>query len=223
MQIGEVPDQVRIMVVEDHLLVRQSLVHMLDLQSGFRVVVQAGTLEEAREVIEEVDVAVLDLALPDGNAIELIKDLHALKEDTMVLILSGSISSRQHARAVEAGAAGIMHKSASVEEIVQAIKRLNGRESLHSLEEVVELFRTVSQQREREQEAKQALQNLSEREKDLLWALAEGLDGEQIAQKLCITVATERSHFLRIFAKLGVHSRLQALILALRYGVVEIR
>lgn len=222
LQTGGSTGAARIIIVEDHASVRQSLAHMLDLQPGFRVVAQAGSLAEARELMQEVDVAVIDLALPDGNGIELIGDLHALKPDIMALILSGSISRRQHARAVEAGAAGIMHKSASLEEIVDAIERLNRGESLLSLDEIVELFRSVSQQRERDQDAKRAIESLSEREKELLWALAEGLDSKGIARKLCITEATERSHFLRIFGKLGVHSRLQALVFALRHGVVEI-
>ena len=223
MQVEEIVKTVRIMIVEDHASVRQALAHMLGLQPGFSVVAQAGSLAEAREAIEEVDVAVLDIALPDGNGIELIEDLHEIKSDTMVLVLSGSISRQQYARAVEAGAAGIMHKSASIDEIVDAISRLEKGESLLSLEEVVGVFRAVGRRREKDREARQAIQSLSEREKDLLWALAEGLDSKQIASKLNITVDTERSHFLRIFAKLGVHSRLQALVFALRYGVVEVR
>ena len=221
-QIEERVRVVRIMIVEDHVSVRQALAHMLDLEPGFSVVAQVGSLAEAREELEKVDVAILDLALPDGNGIDLIEDLHALKHDTMVLVLSASISNQQYAQAVEAGAAGIVHKSASIEEIIDSVKRLHRGESLLSLEELVEVFRTVSRQRQQEREAKLAIQSLSKREKELLQALAEGLESKEIAQKLHITAATERSHFLRIFTKLGVHSRLQVLLFALRHGVVKV-
>src|SRR5215211_1492893 len=93
----------RIMIVEDHLSIRQALAHMLNLEPGFTVVAQAGSLAEAREVLEEVDVVILDLGLPDGNGIELMKDLHELKHDTMVLVLSASTSYQQHALAIEEG------------------------------------------------------------------------------------------------------------------------
>ncbi|HEX2728960.1 MAG TPA: response regulator transcription factor [Rubrobacteraceae bacterium] len=217
-------EQVRIMVVEDHSSFRQALAHMLDLEPGFRVVATAGDLAEALKVpTDNVDVAIVDMALPDGEGTELIRALHKSGDRVTALVLSGSLSRRQYARAVEAGAAGVMHKSSSIEEIVDAVKRLNAGESLLSLEEIVDLFRDVGRQREQDHDAKQAAASLSQREKEVLWALAEGLDSKQIARRLNITVDTERSHFIRIFAKLGVHSRLQALIFAVRHGIVEIR
>jgi DNA-binding NarL/FixJ family response regulator len=216
--------QVRIMIVEDHVSFRQALAHMLDLEPGFSVVAQTGSLAETRGVEPgEIDIAIVDMALPDGEGTDLIKDLHKSEDRVVVLVLSGSVSRRQHARAIEAGAAGVMHKSSSIEEIVDAVRRLYAGETLLSLEEVVELFRGAGQERSEDRDARQAVAKLSEREKEILWALAEGLDSQEIARRLHITVATERSHFTRIFAKLGVHSRLQALVFAVRHGVVDIR
>ncbi len=91
------------------------------------------------------------------------------------------------------------------------------------LEEVVELLRFAGSRREQEDEARRAIARLTAREKELLQALAEGLDGQEIAARLTISPVTERNHMANIFAKLGVHSRLQALVFALRHGVVEIR
>jgi DNA-binding NarL/FixJ family response regulator len=222
MHVGERPRTIRIMIVEDHASIRQALAHMLNLEPRFSVVSQAGSLAEAREAMEEVDVVILDLGLPDGNGIELLQDLHDLKQDTMVLVLSASTSYQQYALAIEEGAAAVMHKSTSMDEIIDAIHCLDRGETLLSVTEVVEVFRAASRRSKQEREAKLAVRHLSEREKDVLRALADGLSSTEIAQRLNITIATERSHFLRIFTKLGVHSRLQALILALRYGVVEI-
>jgi DNA-binding NarL/FixJ family response regulator len=91
------------------------------------------------------------------------------------------------------------------------------------LEEVVELLRYAGTQREKEHEAHQAIAQLTPREKEVLQALAEGLDGQEIADRLYISLKTERNHVASILNKLGVHSQLQALVFGLRYGVVDLR
>jgi DNA-binding NarL/FixJ family response regulator len=220
----ETTKPVRIMVIEDHSSFRQALAHMLDLEPEFSVIAQAGSLAQARSLLKErPDVAIVDVALPDGEGTDLIRELHRSGDRVTALVLSGSLSRRQYAQAVEAGAAGVMHKTSSIEEIVDAVRRLNAGESLLSLDEVVALFRAVGQEREQNRDAKRAVESLSQREREVLSALAEGLDSKELAERLNITVDTERSHFIRIFAKLGVHSRLQALIFAVRHGVVEIQ
>ena len=90
------------------------------------------------------------------------------------------------------------------------------------LEEVVELLRYAGSERREEYEARHALEKLTPREREVLQALAEGLDSEGIAEKLHISLRTQRNHTSSIFSKLGVHSQLQALIFAVRHGVVEI-
>jgi DNA-binding NarL/FixJ family response regulator len=90
-----------------------------------------------------------------------------------------------------------------------------------ALEELVELLRFAGRKREEEYEARQAIARLTPREKVVLQALAEGLDSREIAEQLSISVRTERNHMANILAKLGVHSQLQALVFAQRYGVVE--
>jgi DNA-binding NarL/FixJ family response regulator len=124
------------------------------------------------------------------------------------------------ARAVEAGAAGFLHKSAGMVEVMEAIRRLRAGETLLPVEEVVELLRFAGSRREHEHEARLAIAQLTPREKDVLQALAEGLDGKEIAEQLGISDKTERNHMASILAKLGVHSRLQALVFALRHSVV---
>jgi two-component system nitrate/nitrite response regulator NarL len=103
-----------------------------------------------------------------------------------------------------------------------SVRRLIAGETLLSLEEVVQLLRYAGSRREEEYEARRALAKLTSREIEVLQTLAEGLDSEGVADKLDITLRTERNHVANILAKLEVHSQLQALVLALRYGVVEI-
>ena len=89
--------------------------------------------------------------------------------------------------------------------------------------EVIDMLRMVSRRRQEEYEAQKAIEKLTPREREVLQALAEGLDSKDIAEKLHITIETERTHMVNILNKLGVHSRLQALVFAARYGIVEIR
>ena len=216
----------RILLVEDHASFRQALAFMFEREEEFVVAGQAGSLAEARAVLRKlsdgVDVAVVDLALPDGDGYGLIEELSS-RPDVMTLVLSASLEPARFARAVEAGASGVLHKSVAIGDIVEAVRRLRAGEALLSPAEVIEMLRMVSRKRREEYEARRAIERLTPREKQVLEALAEGLDSKDIAEKLNITVETERTHMVNILGKLDVHSRLQALVFAARHGLVEIR
>lgn len=216
-------EEIRILLVEDHASLRQAVAALFDQEPEFTVVGQAGSLAEARTMLDGVDVAIVDLDLPDGYGGNLIKQLRDANPHAMVLVLSAYFDRPQIARAVEFGAAGVLHKSVGIDEVVEAVRRLRAGESLLPLQEVVELLRFASSHREQEQEARQAIAQLTPREREVLEALAKGLDGQQIAERLHISLWTERNHMANILAKLGMHSRLQALVFALRHGVVNIR
>ncbi len=215
----------RILLVEDHASFRQTLAFVFDREPEFEVVAQAGSLAEARQVIDglETDLGVLDLSLPDGEGPELIKDLREANPHFAALVLTASLDRAEHARAVESGAAGILHKSAGVDEIMDATRRLGEGETLLSQEELIALLRLAGQSREEEREARASIEQITPREKEVLQALAEGLSNKEIAAKLHVSVDTERTHMMNILNKLGVHSRLQALLFAARHGLVEIR
>ena len=215
----------KIMLVEDHASFRQALAFMFEREPEFSVVAQAGSIEEARQAVEEVgglDVAVVDLGLPDGDGVSLVEELARSKSGISTLVLSASLEPNRFASSVEAGAAGVLHKSASIGEIVGAARRLRAGEALISPNEIIDMLRLVSRKRQEEYEARQTIDKLTRREKEVLQALAEGRDSKEIAQKLRITVETERTHMVNILNKLGVHSRLQALVFATRHGLVEI-
>ena len=174
-------------------------------------------------MLDGVDIAIVDLALPDGFGGTLIKELRARNPQAQALVLSANLERSEVARAVESGAAGVLHKSVGMEEVLTNVRRLSSGQTLMPLEEVVELLRLASTSKEQGYEAQRATERLTKREKEVLEALAEGLDSEEIAQRLHISVKTERNHMASILAKLGVHSRTQALVFALRYGLVKIR
>ena len=212
----------RILLVDDHASFRQGVAAALEREPGFSIVGQAGSLAEAREMLRETDVGIFDLGLPDGYGGDLIAALRVANPRAQALVLSSSQDRAEIARAVESGAAGVLHKSAGMDEIIDAVRRLKAGETLLPLEDVVELLRFAGARKEEEYEAQQAIARLTDREREVLEALAEGLDAQQIAGRLHISAKTERNHVASILAKLGVHSRLQALVFAARHGVVEI-
>jgi DNA-binding NarL/FixJ family response regulator len=217
------------MLVEDHASFRQALAFMFDREPEFSVDWQAGSLKEAREILGGdtadglPDVAVVDLGLPDGDGVDLLEEFATTGKGIQTLVLSANLEPNNFARAVEASAAGVLHKADSVSKIVSAVRRLRAGEALLSPVETIEMLRMISKKRQKEYEIRHSIERLTRREKEVLQALAEGLDSKEIAQKLTITIETERTHMVNILNKLEVHSRLQALVFAARHGIVEIR
>jgi DNA-binding NarL/FixJ family response regulator len=212
----------RVLLVEDHTSFREMLSFVFDREPEFEVVAQAESLAGARRMLEGVDIAVVDLDLPDGNGMDLIGELHAVNPDGVVLVLTASPEREVHARAVQEGAAGVLHKAVRVKDIVGAARHLIAGEQLLSINEVLELIRIAGRSQSRASESQQAIDRLTPREREVLWALADGLSDKEIAERLSVSVGTVGNHFVNIFKKLGVHSRLQALVFALRHRIVDV-
>lgn len=214
---------IRVLLIDDHAAFREPLSFMFNREAEFEVVGQAGTLKEARPLLGlGVDVAVIDLDLPDGDGAQLIRELHEANPQAMALVLTASVERGTHARVVEAGAAGVLHKSAYIRDVIEAVRRLEAGEALLSANEVGELLRLAVKQRAQDKEEREAIGTLTRREREVMQALAEGLSDKEIAQRLYVSVGTVRNHVVRILGKLGVHSRLQALVFAVRHGAVKI-
>jgi DNA-binding NarL/FixJ family response regulator len=212
----------RVLLVDDHATFREPLAFMFEREPEFEVTAEAGSLAEARGMLEGIDLAVVDLDLPDGNGTELIGELRAANPHGMVLILTASAEREAYARAVEAGAAGVLHKSSSIRDVIEAARRLVAGEAVLSTNEVVELLRLADRRREQDRETLRAVESLTPRELEVLGLLAEGLSDKEISERLNVGIGTVRNHAVNIFNKLGVHSRLQALLFAVRHGIVEL-
>ena len=214
------------MVVDDHDTFRDPLAFMLEREPDLTVVARPRSLSEAREDLQStehgVDVAIVDLNLPDGSGTDLIKDLRGSHPRAKALVLSAISEQRYLAEAIEAGAAGIMHKSAPMSDLVEAVRRLAVGEQLLTQQEVIEALRFIGRVRESNREAQLAIYKLTPREREVLQALAEGWSDREIATRLHVGVGTVHSHVTNILSKLEVSSRLQALVFAVRHGVVTI-
>ena len=213
---------IRILLVEDHITVREVIAFVLDRETDLEVVAQATTIAETRQIEEDFDVAIVDLGLPDGEGADLIRELHEEDPTRVILVLSAYTQLIEYAKAVEAGASAFLDKTTPLDEIASFIRRLGSGEELLSSAETVELLRLVNTARTKELAGQQAVLRLSRREKEVLQCLAEGLSDHEIAKRLRISFETERTHIGRIFAKLEVNSRLQALVFAMRYSVVKL-
>jgi DNA-binding NarL/FixJ family response regulator len=201
--------------------VRQAIAAMFQ-QAGFDVVGQASTLAEARHMLADADVVIVELGLPDGSGGDLIRELRAINPHAQALVLTASLDRRQIAEAIESGAAGTLRTSVSLDEVVAAVRRLQAGETLLPLDEIVELMRFAVRQRQLERDERVRIDRLTPRERQVLQALAQGIDAQGVADRLHIAVRTERNHVANILMKLDVHSQLQAVLLAVRYGVVSV-
>ena len=179
-------EEIRIMVVDDHDTFRDPLAFMLEREPDLTVVARPRSLSEAKEVLESaelaVDVAIVDLNLPDGSGADLIRDLRGSNPHAKALVLSAMSEQRYLAEAIEAGAAGVMHKSVPMSDLVEAVRRLAAGEQLLSQQEVIEALRFIVRVRESNREAQLAIDKLTPREREVLQALAEGWSDKEIAR-----------------------------------------
>jgi DNA-binding NarL/FixJ family response regulator len=219
-------EEIRIMILDDHDTFRDPLAFMLQREPDLTVVARPRSLSEASGMLEDaefaVDVALVDLNLPDGSGADLIKELRDSRPRATALVLSATADQRHLATAIEAGAAGVMHKSAPMGELVEAVRRLATGDQLLSQEEVIEALRFLTRERESHREARVASDRLTPREREVLQALAQGSSDREIARRLHVGEGTVHSHVTNILSKLEVSSRLQALVFAVRHGVVTI-
>jgi RNA polymerase sigma factor (sigma-70 family) len=214
---------IRVLLVDDHPSPREPLTFMLERKPDVLVVAEAGSLAEARRLLlAGVDVAVVDLALPDGDGSDLIRELRVATPLAAVLVLTDRSDRTAAARAVAAGAAGVLHKSIPTADIVAAVRRLYANEPRLTPAEAKELDRLGRAERQRESVARQAIASLTPREREVLQALAAGLSNKEIGLKLHVSTETVRRHVAHIFRKLGVDSRLHALAFAVRHRLVDL-
>jgi DNA-binding NarL/FixJ family response regulator len=212
---------IRILIVEDHAVVRESLHVMLDMEPGVLVVGEAADGEDAIALVQQLhpDLVLMDVRMEGMDGVEATRRLHDLAPEVAVLILTGFGEDEILLRAVEAGAHGFLVKDASATEVVEAIRRVAGGESLVTPALLRHLLAAFS---ERQQAGQEAAVDLTAREMQVLKALGRGLSNEAISRELVISQRTVKTHLSRIFGKLGVSGRAQAMLYAIRRGLVEL-
>lgn len=218
--------EIQVLLVDDHASFREPLAFMLGREPDLDVAAQAESLSEARKVLADehanIDVAIVDLDLPDGSGLDFISDLRRARQQAQALVLSAASDRVLLARTIEAGAAGVMHKSSRLEDIIDGVRLLHAGGQLLSQQEIIEALRTVVREREKDHDAQASISSLTSREREVLQAIAEGLGDREISQRLYIGIGTVRTHVTSILSKLEAGSRLEALVFAVRHGAVRI-
>lgn len=213
---------IRVLILDDHVALRQALAFMINRHPDLEVVAQAGTIAEARRLLNDIDVAIVDLDLPDGFGMQIMPEFRAVNPDGHVLVFTASYDRTEMAESVAQGAGGVMHKSVPIGDVIDALHRLGEGRQLLTPNEIAGYLRHATHHREEVRDARSRIRSLTPREHDVLMALSDGLNDKEIAQRLFVSHETVRTHMMNILGKFGVNSRLQALIFAVRYGVVTI-
>ena len=207
---------IRILLAEDHVVVRESIRQFLDREHDMEVVGEASDGEEAVQLATQLkpDVILMDVAMPNINGIESTRRIKTLYPATAVLALTAYDYDQYIFALLDVGAAGYLLKDVSTRELIDAIRAVHRGDSvLHPAvaRKVVMRFRGAPSEHE-------ALGLLTEREGEVLKMAAEGMCNKDIAQQLSLSVRTVEAHLGSIFNKLGVGSRTEAVVYALKRG-----
>ena len=216
------PPVTRVLIVDDHLAFSESLGIAIDLQPDIQDVGHAQTVDEALIVVKEAspDVVLLDLRLPGIDGIEGVGMIKSLRPESKVVILTAYADAEAMARAATAGACGFIQKERPIGEILQSIRTASEGGMMVDPSTLAAVLANVPGPRA-EVPLSPGLQ-LTERQREVLALLAEGLDPRAIARTLGISINTSRGHVKSVISKLGAHSQLEAVVNAVRMGLLDI-
>ncbi len=204
---------IRILLVDDHEIVRRGLRDLLEMNEDLRVVAEAGSLAEAEAVdVRALDVAVLDVRLPDGSGVDLCRTLRERHPGLACLILTSFADNEAMNAAVLAGARGYVLKNVHGEELVDAIRRVAEGDTLLTSEQIER-----ARERLRRQISEDVrLESLSGQERRILELLSEGLSNREIASVMFLAEKTVKNYVSNLLAKLGFQRRTEAALFAQR-------
>ena len=204
-------NDVRLVLADDHRMLREGLRRSLEEQ-GLRVVGEASDGEEAVRLARELepDIVVMDLSMPVLDGIEATRRIRETTSDTKVVVLTMHGDADMVQRAIRAGAVGYLVKDCTTDEVVATIRAAAAGETALSRELAVAMLA----------EAHDEL--ISKREREVLQLVAEGLSTPEVADRLFISIKTVKNHLASIYDKLDAHDRTQAVLRAIRLGIIRL-
>jgi two-component system response regulator DevR len=207
---------IRVLIVEDHQIVADGLTALLNGQKDMTVVGNIGSVAESAAKAAEVlpDIVLLDFRLNDGTGADAAAAIRRVAPNAKHIFLTREDSDVARFAALESGASGFIHKSRAAAEVVDAIRKVAAGGTLITPSAIATLInrrRQMDSQRE----------SLTAREKEVLRLMAEGVSSRDIASKLGISYATVRTHIRSLDAKLGVHSKVQAIVKARELALID--
>ena len=214
--------RIRVMLADDHALVREGTRRLLESEGDVEVVAEAASGEEAILAAQRFhpDIAIIDIAMPGIGGIQATREIKAHCPETAILILSAYDDEPYLIALLEVGAAGFLLKNVHGQELINAIRAVSRGESVLHPSLAEKIMRRLSSQAN---PTSRASDLLSERELDVLRLAARGLPNKEIARRLGLSIRTVHSHLANIFTKMQVGSRTEAVLLALREGIISLQ
>ena len=213
------PDKIRVVIADDHAVVREGLRSFLGIQNDIEVVAEASDGEEAVRQVEvnAPDVVVMDLVMPRVEGIEAIRRIRTASPNVKIIVLTSFADDEKMLAAVKAGATGYLLKDAKPQELGDAIRAANRGEALVHPAVAARLMQEVAAR-----DKSSPADSLTARELEVLRLVARGLPNKQIARELEIAEKTIKTHVSNILRKLDLRDRTQAVVYAVRERIVDI-
>jgi DNA-binding NarL/FixJ family response regulator len=207
---------ITVLIVEDHQVVADGLAALLNDQPDITVVGSAASVADSATRAQELqpEVVLIDFRLSDGTGADAAIGIRQVRPDAKLIFLTREDSDAARFAAIEAGAAAFIHKSRAAAEVVDAIRTVGSGGTLFTPRTIASLLN-----RRREMDAQ--LESLTPREKEVLRLMAEGVASRDIAARLGISYTTVRTHIRSLGSKLGVHSKLEAIVKARELALIE--
>ena len=212
---------IRVILVDDHALVRQGFRRILEEDPGFSVVGEAGSAQDGVALAKQVkpDVVLMDMSMPDANGIHAAREILRERPETKILVLS-MYSDGQYVRsALDAGVSGYILKSALETDLTRAVRAVASGQQYLSPELAHVLIRALKEKQDKP-EPPDAFDQLTQREKQVLQLIAHGKSNKEIASLLNLSVNTVAVHRANLMSTLGVHKAAELVLFAVRKGLV---
>ena len=214
-----------ILIVDDHPFFREGLKSLLAKQSTYEVAGEAGSGEEGLRKAKEIrpDLVIMDIGLPDVSGIEVTRNIREILAETRVVILSMHLKIEYITKAFRAGATGYITKESATERLLECLESVSKGEYFIDpslAHEVVESLMKSDEEEVKSADAGYA--TLTRREKEIMCLLAEGLSTTEIGEKLFISRKTVENHRSNILSKLNLHSTVELVRYAARYGLIDV-
>lgn len=212
-----------VLIVDDHAVVRAGLRMLIDQDPDMKVTSVAGNRSEALAAAtsDQPNIIILDIVLGDEDGISLLPELRAAAPNSRVLVLTGLRSSQSQRQAMRAGAMGIVLKEHAAEILIKAIKKVHHGEVWLDRLMVGSVLQEMTEEKQADPD-QEKIATLTEREREVVSLVGEGLKNKQIAAKLFISETTVTHHLSSVFSKLAVSDRLELIIFAFRHGLAKL-
>src|SRR5678816_3310503 len=214
---------ITVLIVDDHAVVRAGLRMLIDQGPGMKVTGVAGNRDEALDAAARTqpDVIILDIVLGDEDGLSFLPELREAARNARVLVLTGLRSSESQRQAMRAGALGVVLKEHAAEVLIKAIEKVHSGEVWLDRLTTGRVLQEISEEK-RPDPDRERIESLTERERQVVGLVGEGLKNKQIAARLFISETTVTHHLSSVFSKLEVSDRLELVVYAFRHGLAKL-